>query len=107
MYLHATVGKGATFEQPVPRNYNAFAYLVEGSGTFGKRKASRGQAVVFGADGDSVSVTADENLSLLLIGGVPLNEPVVRYGPFVMNTPEEIQQAIEDYRQGRMGIIAR
>jgi redox-sensitive bicupin YhaK (pirin superfamily) len=42
-----------------------------------------------------------------LIGGVPLNEPVARYGPFVMNTPEEIQQAIEDYSQGEMGVIVR
>jgi hypothetical protein len=107
MYLHATLEKGATFEQPVPRDYNVFAYVVSGSGTFGARRVSRGQVVVFGTDGDGISMTADEDLSVLLIGGVPLNEPVARYGPFVMNTPEEIQQAIDDYRQGKMGVIAR
>ncbi|NWG37047.1 pirin family protein [Nitrososphaera sp.] len=107
MYLHVTLKQGTKFEQKVPADYNAFAYVVDGSGTFGGKKAGRGQVVIFNRDGDSVSVAAETDLSVLLIGGAPLNEPVVRYGPFVMNTAEEIQQAIEDYSQGRMGIIAR
>lgn len=107
MYLHVALKQGARFEQKVPADYNAFAYVVNGSGTFGGKKASMGQVVVFGKDGDSVSVSAETDLSMLLIGGAPLNEPVARYGPFVMNTAEEIQQAIEDYSQGKMGVIAR
>lgn len=107
MYLHALLEKGATFDQQVPSDYNIFAYIVGGSGTFSGRKAERGQVIVFDKNGDSVSITADKELSVLLIGGIPLNEPVARYGPFVMNTPEEIQKAIEDYRQGKMGVIAR
>lgn len=107
MYLHVTLKQGARFEQPVPAEYNVFAYVVEGAGVFGGKKAGRGQVVAFNRDGDSVLVEAEKDTSVLLIGGVPLNEPVARYGPFVMNTPEEIQQAIEDYSQGKMGVIAR
>ena len=65
--------------------------------------------VMFAPDGDEVrmenSVGANEPLEVLLIAGVPLNEPIARYGPFVMNTEAEIHQAFEDYRRGRMGAI--
>jgi len=65
--------------------------------------------VLFAQDGDQVRienpVDAKATLELLLIGGVPLNEPISRYGPFVMNTDSEIRQAIEDFRTGRMGAI--
>ena len=65
--------------------------------------------IMFAVDGDSVRIEnaadATTNLEVLLIAGVPLNEPVARYGPFVMNTESEIYQAIEDYQQGRMGAI--
>ncbi|AIC15581.1 pirin family protein [Nitrososphaera viennensis] len=118
MYLHYTLKPGARIEQQVPREYNAFAYVVEGEGEFGKeggeegkeeKRAKRGQMAIFERDGDSVSIAAPKDaasdLSVLLIGGVPLNEPVARYGPFVMNTQEEIYQAIEDYRAGRFGRI--
>jgi quercetin 2,3-dioxygenase len=74
--------------------------------------AKTGQMVVFDKDGEGVafSVAATSTnksaLDMLLIGGVPLNEPVARYGPFVMNTNEEILQAAKDYRNGKMGEIA-
>jgi len=71
--------------------------------------AKRGQIVLFAKDADKVSIrnpmNADSALDILLIAGLPLNEPVAHYGPFVMNTQEEIYQAIEDYRNGRMGSI--
>ncbi|HEX6561436.1 MAG TPA: pirin family protein [Nitrososphaera sp.] len=109
MYLHYTLKPGAKVEQQVPREYNAFAYVVEGEGEFGSKRARRGQMAIFERDGDSVEIAAPKDaasdLSVLLIGGVPLNEPVARYGPFVMNTQEEIYQAIEDYQQGRFGKI--
>jgi len=95
----------------VPGAYNAFAYVVDGEGLFGEdgERAGDGQMVLFAQDGDEVSIEnpadAKARLEVLLIAGVPLNEPVVRYGPFVMNTEGEIRQAIEDYRQGRMGAI--
>ena len=66
--------------------------------------------VVFDKDGEGVAfsvaaTSTNKRLDMLLIGGVPLNEPVARYGPFVMNTNEEILQAAEDYRNGKMGEI--
>lgn len=114
MYLHFVLKPGDKIEQHVPREYNVFAYIVEGEGEFGEvnemqTRAKRGQMVIFESDGDGVSIAAPKSLSsdlsVLLIGGVPLNEPVARYGPFVMNTQNEIYQAIEDYRTGRFGTI--
>jgi redox-sensitive bicupin YhaK (pirin superfamily) len=95
----------------VPADYNAFAYLVDGAGYFGaeRERAVDGQMVMFAQDGNVVRIEnpedADVPLEVLLIAGVPLNEPVARYGPFVMNTEREIRQAFEDYVRGRMGAI--
>jgi redox-sensitive bicupin YhaK (pirin superfamily) len=111
MYLHFTLQPGATVVQPVPKEYNAFAYVLDGEGLFGadKDRAGDGQMVLFAQDGEEVAIAnpsdAKSPLDVLVIAGVPLNEPVVRYGPFVMNTEAEIAQAIEDYRNGRMGKI--
>jgi redox-sensitive bicupin YhaK (pirin superfamily) len=97
--------------QKVPGAYNAFAYVVDGVGLFGAdgERVEDGQMVLFAQDGDEVRIEnpadAKATLDVLLIAGVPLNEPVARYGPFVMNTEGEIRQAIEDYRSGRMGAI--
>ena len=121
-YLHFTLQPGAKLVQPVPKEYNAFAYVIDGEGIFGtpgkQNIAKKGQMVVFDTDGgEAVTVspatninttattTTASSLDILLIGGIPLNEPVARYGPFVMNTNEEIAQAIEDYRNGKMGDI--
>jgi quercetin 2,3-dioxygenase len=111
IYLHYRIEPGGVVTQRVPGAYNAFAYVVDGEGLFGKdsERAGDGQMVLFAQDGDEVSIEnpadAKARLEVLLIAGVPLNEPVSRYGPFVMNTEGEIRQAIEDYRQGRMGAI--
>jgi redox-sensitive bicupin YhaK (pirin superfamily) len=107
VYLQYTLETGATVVQPMGRSFNSFAYLVGGKGRFGAdgQEARRGQAVIFAKDGDEVTFTATEPTELLLLGGVPLNEPVVRYGPFVMNTKSEIVKAFEDYQSGRMGAI--
>jgi hypothetical protein len=63
--------------------------------------------VLFAKDGDSIRIAApaDSKVKLLVIGGVPLNEPVARYGPFVMNTREQIEEAFRDYQNGRFGVI--
>ncbi len=110
-YLHVVLEPGGRIEQPIPADHNAFAYLFGGKGRFGPdaREASDGQMVQFAQDGDTVVMANDADaagpLSLLLLAGVPLREPIARYGPFVMNTREEIIQAVEDYRAGRMGRI--
>ena len=111
IYLHFKIKPGGIFVQWVPRSYNAFAYVVEGAGLFGAEgeRSADGQMVMFAPDGDEVRIEnpadAKGTLEVLLIAGVPLNEPIARYGPFVMNTETEIHQAFEDYRMGRMGVI--
>src|SRR5438552_550073 len=110
-YLHYRIEPGGAATQKVPDSYNAFAYIVEGNGLFGAEgeRAQDGQMVLFAQDGDEVRIEnasdAKAMLEVLLIAGAPLNEPVARYGPFVMNTEGEIRQAIEDYQLGRMGAI--
>jgi redox-sensitive bicupin YhaK (pirin superfamily) len=112
VYLHFTIQAGAHFEQAVAPEYNAFAYVFGGEGEFGpeRARASEHQMAVFASDGGVIRMAASESssqpLEVLLIAGVPLGEPVARYGPFVMNTKEEIVKAFEDYREGRMGEIA-
>jgi redox-sensitive bicupin YhaK (pirin superfamily) len=111
IYLLYRIKPGGAATQQVPGTYNAFAFVVEGEGLFGaeSERAADGQMILFAQDGDEVRIEnpadAKATLEVLLIAGVPLNEPDARYGPIVMNTQEEIHQAFEDYRQGRMGTI--
>ena len=105
-YLDVYLPAGRSFTQPVPKGHNAFAYVFEGKGTFGDGSGggdwtvSSTRLAIFG-DGDIVAVrTEREPVRFLLASGKPLNEPVARYGPFVMNTREEIEQALEDLRNG-------
>lgn len=112
LYLHYRINPGGSVSQTVPIGFNAFAYVIDGEGKFGadSERGTDGQMILFAPDGDEVRIEnspdAKETLEVLLIGGSPLNEPVARYGPFVMNTRQEIYDAIEDYRLGRMGAIA-
>jgi quercetin 2,3-dioxygenase len=112
LYLHYTLKPGGLVSQAIPEGFNLFAYVIDGEGRFGadSARAGDGQMVIFEGDGEEVAVhnppDAREDLDVLLLGGLPLNEPVARYGPFVMNTEAEIHQAFEDFRGGRMGVIA-
>src|SRR5437870_4475256 len=107
IYLHYRIEPGGAATQQVPGAYNAFAYVMEGEGLFGAEsdRAGDGQMVLFAQDGNELRIEnpsdAKATLEVLLIAGVPLNEPVARYGPFVMNTEAEIRQAVEDCRLGR------
>ena len=106
LYLHVRMKPGARLVQAVPSSYNLFAYVLSGRARFdAKREAEEGAAVFFRGDGDEVEITATSDAEFLLLGGEPINESVARYGPFVMNTREEIYQAFEDFRAGRMGRI--
>jgi quercetin 2,3-dioxygenase len=107
-YLHVTVAPGAGFTQSIPQTENAFAFVIEGEGAFAGVKVAKHQVALFDRAGDTVRVanTGTEPLSFLLIAGEPIGEPVARYGPFVMNSREEIVQAADDFRAGRMGVLA-
>jgi redox-sensitive bicupin YhaK (pirin superfamily) len=113
IYQHWELEPGAGIEQPVPQDYRAFAYVFEGQGIFGTSAtaAKKEQMVVFSGDGQSVKFAnppgAKSTLKLLLLAGVPLGEPIAHYGPFVMNTEEELHQAFHDYRSGKLGTITR
>jgi redox-sensitive bicupin YhaK (pirin superfamily) len=112
LYQHWTLQPGATVEQPIPGSFNAFAYVFGGQLLAGPeaKPVGDGQLAILG-EGDSVRMacasTATEPAQVLLLGGEPLREPVARYGPFVMNTQEEIMRAIVDFQTGRMGQISR
>jgi redox-sensitive bicupin YhaK (pirin superfamily) len=102
IYLDVTVPPHASFTQRITRGHAAFAYVFEGEAGFGEddQRVSHTRLVVLG-DGDFVRiVTAESPVRFLLVSGKPLDEPIARYGPFVMNTREEIEQALRDLRQG-------
>jgi redox-sensitive bicupin YhaK (pirin superfamily) len=111
--LHATLSPGAQVRLPWRADFNALGYVLAGSGSVGAghRPVRTGQLAVFGP-GDVVTVAAGQRqdgpsagLDILLLGGQPIREPVAAYGPFVMNTREELVQAFEDYQAGRLGSI--
>ncbi len=103
LYLHALLEPGMELKHPVSIDDNIMAYLISGKGEFGENEdlntAAEGQLVLFAHDGDSISLrsTDDSIMEMLILGGTPINEPMVRYGPFVMNTKEEIFQAFRDF----------
>ena len=108
LYLHLTLEPGAWFEQAIPKTSNAFAYVIEGTGEFNEIEARYHQVVLFDRGGEGVRIAnpGAGRLSLLLLAGEPIGQPVARYGPFVMNSKEELVQAVDDYQQGRMGVLA-
>jgi hypothetical protein len=111
--VHATLNPGARLEIPWREDYNALVYVLAGQGRAGTEgwPVQTGQLAVFGA-GNAVSLEASvqqesrsPNLDVLVLGGRPIREPVAWMGPFVMNTRQEVVQAFEDYRAGRLGSI--
>jgi quercetin 2,3-dioxygenase len=111
--VHATLEPGAELLLPWPREFNALAYVLSGSGAAGPdaRPIHTGQLAVFGA-GDALVLRSDTTqesrhpaLDVLVLGGRPIGEPVYPYGPFVMNTRAEIVQAFEDYQAGKLGTV--
>jgi len=112
LYLHIKLQAGMNIVQPVTSDHNCMAYIIEGYGLFGAEKkpqsASEGQLVLFARNSDEVCLSSgkDSPVELLLLAGRPFNEEIARYGPFVMNTREEIFEAFQDYQQGKMGMIS-
>ncbi|HEY9045138.1 MAG TPA: pirin family protein [Ohtaekwangia sp.] len=98
--------KGAKLSIPLPSEHTAFLYLLDGKlsvGGFGLVEDHH--AIVFNRDGEGITIEALEDTRTLLMTGKPLDEPVVSYGPFVMNTQTEVMEAMRDYQMGKMGIL--
>ena len=105
-YLDVHLPAGATLEQPLAPTHNAFVYVYRGSVWIGEQEVGVQRMAILSTDqsADGVALRAGaQGLRALLIAGQPLNEPIVQYGPFVMNTTEQIHQAVNDYRAGLMG----
>ena len=111
--VHATLQPGAEVDIPWRQDFNALVYTLSGKGFVGaeRRPIRTGQLAVLGA-GDAIRVSADRAqdshtpaLDVYIMGGLPIGEPVAWYGPFVMNTHEELARAFDDYRTGRLGTI--
>lgn len=101
-YLDVSIEEGCSFEHNLPEGHTLFAYVFEGEGVFDEdgTPISATNLVIFG-EGEAVKIHAeDDSVRFLLISGKPLNEPIARYGPFVMNTPEEIDEALRDLQKG-------
>jgi redox-sensitive bicupin YhaK (pirin superfamily) len=112
-YAHVSLNPGAQLDVEWNPAFNGLAYALSGRGYAGRdgRPVGEHQLVVFG-DGDTISIGAaaeqpddSPNLEVLLLGGLPIREPIAHYGPFLMNTRDEIMEAVEDFQAGRMGTI--
>ena len=107
MYLDVRLKPKTVFVQPVPKIFEGFVYVWRGSGYLGNERtaASMGQVGILD-QGDEIRLEAsEEEIYILLIAGEPIHEPISRHGPFVMNTRAEIEQAIHDYKSGKLGSI--
>lgn len=106
LYLDVELPAGATFPHPIKAGYNAFVYPFEGSveiGTADSRRVLKAHHAGVLSDGDDILLTGGpEGGRVILLAGRPLLEPIAQYGPFVMNTHEEIEQAIRDYQSGAL-----
>jgi redox-sensitive bicupin YhaK (pirin superfamily) len=103
LYLDIHIPAGASFSTALPATHNAFVYVYRGAVRVGDTRVDAKRMGILGnaPEADGVTIAATEDARLILIAGKPLNEPIVQYGPFVMNTEREIHQAIDDFRNGR------
>ena len=105
VYLDIALPAGTSFSQELPEGHNAFLYTFRGAVSVGgKTVPGKSMGILENEPGaDGVQIDAAEASRVLLISGRPLNEPIAQYGPFVMNTQEQIAEAISDFRAGRLG----
>jgi redox-sensitive bicupin YhaK (pirin superfamily) len=105
VYLDVHMPRGVRFEQSLPADHNAFIYVYRGEVSIGGQTVPVQRMAILAntAQADGVVIEASADAKLILVSGKPLKEPIVQYGPFVMNTKEEIYQAMVDFRDGRLG----
>jgi redox-sensitive bicupin YhaK (pirin superfamily) len=106
LIMRFEIGKGGSMEIPIPKNFNALLYLLDGKAEInGARHAGGKDLVWFKNDGESISFEGLEETRAILLAGEPINEPVATYGPFVMNNQTQIMEALRDYQMGKMGVL--
>jgi redox-sensitive bicupin YhaK (pirin superfamily) len=103
---NARLKKGANIDLNFPADYNTGLLVIEGAILANGEKAPADHFVLFKNDGESINIEATENAVLLVLSGEPINEPIAQYGPFLMNTREELEQAIDDVNAGKFGVLA-
>ena len=102
---NAKLKKGASIELNFPSTYNTGILMIEGNADLNGETAPPDHFVLFKNDGETISVEAIEDSILLILSGDPINEPIAQYGPFLMNTREELEQAIDDVNAGKFGML--
>lgn len=100
LYMDVKLGAGSRFSLPIPNGQTTLAYVFEGTGEFANEVVEAVSMVVFQNDGDQLEVKSEAGVRFMLISGEPFKEPIVPYGPFVMNTREEIEETIRELRNG-------
>jgi redox-sensitive bicupin YhaK (pirin superfamily) len=99
------INKGGKVKLNTPSSYNTLLLIIEGGAIVNGQEANTDQMVHLAKEGEEINIEASSDLVALFLSGEPINEPVAAYGPFVMNKPEEIQQAIADYNNGKFGYL--
>ncbi len=100
LFLDVHLPANTRFSQPIPKGHHAFVYTYRGQANIGDVAVDDRVMGILSHDGDTLEVSASVDTRMLLIAGKPLNEPIAQYGPFVMNTDEQIHQTLRDYRAG-------
>lgn len=100
LYMDVNLSAGSRFSLPIPNGHTTLAYVFEGTGEFGGEVVESVSMAVFNDDGDQIEVKTESGVRFMLMAGAPFKEPIVPYGPFVMNTREEIEETIRELRNG-------
>ena len=104
--LRVDAEQDAKFELPLPKTYNTLLYILNGSLVIDGKKASAKDMIWFENDGECIDIKAKQKSRFIILSGEPIGEPIASYGPFVMNTQEELQQSINDFHDGKMGTLS-
>ena len=99
------LNKDGEFKTSITTDHNTALLVINGSVEVNGEKAAEHSFVLFKNEGEDINIKANENAVVLLLSGEPINEPIASYGPFVMNTQEEIYEAIEEFQSGKYGVL--
>jgi hypothetical protein len=99
------INKGKNLTTGIPAQHNTILLVVSGAITVNGEKAGLHDLVLFKNSGEEITIIADDDSVLLLLSGAPINEPIAQYGPFVMNTHRELQEAFQEFQSGKFGVL--